>query len=146
MGRSSAARFAPAVIAAVVLAGCGAASPAAQDLCARYADVKAALADLRALPPLDASSADAFAAQVEDLRAKADRVKDTLDQVQRVSDGRLDTAIANARAQADALRESLMAAKYDAAASVGPQVAQAQGDLRVVVAPLAAALDVQCPS
>ena len=71
--------------------------PGRQDLCARFADVKAAVEDLEATPALDTTNADAVQEQVDALRLRADKVRDTLDQVQRVSEGRLDTVIANAR-------------------------------------------------
>ena len=100
-------RLATVLLAATLLAGCGA-DPARQDLCARYDDVKAAVEDLEAAPPLDTANADTVQQQVDALRLQADKVRDTLDQVQRVSEGRLDTVIANARLSVDAMRESLV--------------------------------------
>ena len=80
------------------------------------------------------------------MRLKADKVRDTLDQVQRVSEGRLDTAIANARLSVDELRESLIVARYDAAETLGPKITEAQANLKEAYAPVASALDTQCPS
>jgi len=143
MSRSSWARLAPVAIASLLLAGCGA-DPAGQDLCARYADLKAAVGDLRAAPQIDTSNAEAVQQQVDAMRLKADKLRDTLDQIQRVSEGRLDTVIANARLSVDELRESLIVARYDAAETLGPKITQAQANLRTAYAPVASALDTQC--
>jgi ATP-dependent Clp protease ATP-binding subunit ClpA len=145
MRRSSWARVSPLAIASVLLAGCGV-DPAGQDLCARFADVQAAVEDLEAAPALDTANADAVQQQVDALRLQADKVRDTLDQVQRVSEGRLDTAIANARLSLDELRESLIVARYDAAETLGPKITEAQANLKEAYAPVASALDTQCPS
>lgn len=140
---SSAARFTPVVVASLLLTGCSG-SPQSQDLCARYADLKTAVADLRAAPPLDTANAEQLEQQVDTMRLQADKVRDTLDQIQRVSEGRLDTAIANARLRVDELRESLVVAKYDVAETLGPKITEAQTNLREAYAPIAAALDTQC--
>ncbi len=145
MRRSSWTRLAPVAIASVLLAGCGV-DPASQDLCARYADLTAAVGDLRAAPELDTTDAAALQKQVDAMRLQADKVRDTLDQVQRVSEGRLDTAIANARLRVDEMRETLTVARYDAAETLGPKITEAQDNLRAAYAPLAAALDTQCTS
>ena len=80
-------RLASVLLTAALLAGCGA-DTVGQDLCARYDDLKAAVGDLEAAPPLDTANADAVQQQVDALRLRADKVRDTLDQVQRVSEGR----------------------------------------------------------
>ena len=136
-------RVAPVLLTAVLLAGCGA-DPAGQDLCARFADLQAAVDDLEAAPPIDTTNADAVQQQVDALRLQADKVRDTLDQVQRVSEGRLDTVIANARLNVDDMRESLIVARYDAAETLGPKITEAQANLREAYAPGASALDTQC--
>ncbi len=138
-------RLPPVLLAATLLAGCGA-DPAGQDLCARYDDLKAAVADLRAAPPIDTTNVDEVQQQVDALRLQADEVRDTLDQIQRVSEGRLDTAIANARLSVDEMRESLIVARYDAAETLGPKITEAQANLRAAYAPVASALDTQCSS
>ena len=143
MRRSSWARVSPFAIASVLLAGCGV-DPAGQDLCARFADVQAAVEDLEAAPRLDTANADAVQQQVDALRLQADKLRDTLDQLQRVSEGRLDTVIANARLSVDAMRESLIVARYDAAETLGPKITEAQANLRKAYAPVASALDTQC--
>ena len=135
--------FAPALVVLALLAGCGA-DPAGQDLCARYADLREAVEDIDAAPAPDAANADAVRQHVDGLRLQADKVRDTLDQVQRVSEGRLDTAIANARLSVDEMRESLIVARYDAAETLGPRLSEARANLRQAYAPVAAALDTQC--
>ena len=145
MGRSTRGRLALVALASFLLTGCGV-DPASQDLCARYADLKAAVADLRAAPSLEGTDAEALQAQVDAMRLQADKVRDTLDQIQRVSEGRLDTAIASARASIDDMRESLIVARYDAAETLGPKITEAQANLRAAYAPVAASLDTQCPS
>jgi outer membrane murein-binding lipoprotein Lpp len=137
-------RLAAVVLAAALLGGCARDNPAAQDLCARYDDVKAAVQELEATPALDTTNADAVQEQVDALRLRADKVRDTLDQVQRVSEGRLDTVIANARLSVDAMRESLIVARYVAAETLGPKITEAQANLREAYAPVASALDTQC--
>lgn len=136
-------RLTTVLLAAALLTGCGA-DPAGQDLCARYDDLKTAVGDLEASPPLDTANAEAVQQQVDALRLRADKVRDTLDQVQRVSEGRLDTVIANARLSVDAMRESLIVARYDAAETLGPKITEAQADLKKAYAPVASALDTQC--
>lgn len=127
----------------LLLAGC-AQDPASQDLCARYADFQKASGELSSAPPLEGTDAEQLQQQVDALRLQADKVKDTLDQIQRVSEGRLDTAIANARLRVDEMRESLVVAKYDAAETLGPKITQAQDNLRNAVAPVVGALATQC--
>ena len=128
MGRSTRGRLAAFALAAFLLTSCGV-DPADQDLCARYTDLKAAVADLRAAPRLDGTDAEVLQGQVDEMRLQADKVRDALDQIQRVSEGRLDTAIGNARASVDDMRESLIVARYDAAETLGPRIAEAQANL-----------------
>ena len=136
--------LAAVLLAAGLLAGCSSADPAGQDLCARYDDLKSAMGDLEAAPRLDTADAAAVQKQADALRLQADKVRDTLDQVQRVSEGRLDTLIATARLSVDAMRESLIVARYDAAETLGPKITEAQANVREAYAPVASALDAQC--
>jgi len=136
--------LAAVLLAGALLAGCSSADPAAQDLCARYDDLKSAVGDLEAAPRLDTTDAAAVQKQADALRLQADKVRDTLDQVQRVSEGRLDTMIATARLSVDAMRESLIVARYDAAETLGPKITEAQANVREAYAPVASALDAQC--
>ena len=143
MWHSTSSRLAFASVAVVLLSGCGA-DPADQDLCAQYADVKAAVDELRS-EGLQTDNAEEFQASVDDLRARADVVRDELDQLQRVSEGRLDTAIGLARQRAAEMRESLVVATYEAAETLGPQITAAQEDLDEAYTQLKQRLDTQCP-
>ena len=44
------------------------------------------------------------------------------------------------------MRESLIVARYDAAETLGPRIAEAQANLSAAYAPVAARLDTQCPT
>lgn len=144
MRRSSGLRIAPAVIVVVLLTGC-ATDPASQDLCGQYADVQAAVEELRAAPPLATDNAEDLKASVDELRLRADKVRDQLDQLQRVSEGRLDTAIGLLRQRAVELDESLTVAKYEAAESLGPRVTEARDEVALAYTQLSRLLDAQCP-
>lgn len=137
-------RLAPALVAVAVLAGCGTA-PAPQGACARYADLKATLQQLRATPP-PSGDVEQLRAAADELRLKLDAAKDALDRIQMMSDGRLDQAIGVARQQLDEIRASLVVARYAAAETLGPQITQATDDLRAAVAPVSYLLDSQCAS
>ena len=143
MKRAGSARWSPAVVALLLVAGCGA-EPASQDLCAQYADVQDAMAELRS-EGLQTENAEDFRDSVDDLRQRADRVRDELDQLQRVSEGRLDTAIGLARQRAAEINESLTVAAYEAAETLGPQITAAQEELDSAVAQLNQRLETQCP-
>jgi hypothetical protein len=143
MKYAGSARWSPAVVALVLVTGCGA-EPADQDLCAQYADVQAAMEELRS-EGLQTENAEAFRESVDDLRQRADRVRDELDQLQRVSEGRLDTVIGLARQRAAAINESLTVAAYEAAETLGPQITAAQEELDSAVAQLNQRLETQCP-
>ena len=143
MTRPTVARIAAALAAAALLGACGA-EPADQDLCAQYADLKAAVEELRTTP-FEPADVDEFRTQVDALRQRADAVRDELDQVQRVSEGRLDTAISMLRQQADDLREDLTAARFEAAENLGPQLTEARQRVSTAYATITRALDTQCP-
>jgi outer membrane PBP1 activator LpoA protein len=142
MRRSSAVRFVPVVIASVLVAGCGTAPPP-QDACARYTELKATVEQLRATP-VATGDVEQLRAAADELRLRADALKDALDRIQMVSDGRLDQAIGQARQQLDEIRASLVVAKYAAAETLVPQLTQAADDLRATVAPVANLLESQC--
>ncbi len=132
----------PAVIAAALLAGCGTA-PAPQGACARYADLKATVDQLRT-SPVPSGDIEQLRAAADQARLKLDAAKDALDRIQMMTDGRLDQAIGVARQQLDEIRASLVVAKYTAAETLGPQVTQAVDDLKVTLAPVTKLLDAQC--
>ena len=132
-----------AVAALVLVTGCGS-DPAGQDLCAQYADVQAAMEQLRS-DGLQTENAEEFRSSVDDLRQRADLVRNELDQLQRVSEGRLDTAIGLARQRAAEINESLTVATYEAAETLGPQITAAQEELETAFAQLNQRLQTQCP-
>ena len=133
-----------AVAALVLVTGCGS-DPAGQDLCAQYADVQAAMEQLRS-DGLQTENAEEFRSSVDDLRQRADLVRNELDQLQRVSEGRLDTAIGLARQRAAEINESLTVATYEAAETLGPQITAAQEELETAFAQLNQRLQTQCPA
>jgi hypothetical protein len=136
--------LAPAFVAVALLAGCGTA-PAPQGACARLADLKASVEQLRATP-VPGGDVEQLRAAADQLRLQLDAARDALDRIQMMSDGRLDQAIGVARQQLDELRAQLVTAKYQAAETLGPQVTQAADDLRATLAPVQNLLDSQCAS
>jgi hypothetical protein len=132
----------PALVAAALLAGCGTA-PAPQGACARYADLKATVEQLRATP-VPSGDLEQLRSAADQVRLKLDAAKDALDRIQMMSDGRLDQAIGVARQQLDEIRASLVVAKYTAAETLGPQITQAVEDLKNTLAPVTNLLDSQC--
>ncbi|GAA4410368.1 hypothetical protein GCM10023168_29990 [Fodinibacter luteus] len=145
MWRSTRFRIVPAAMVIALVSGC-APDPAGQDLCAQYADVKAAAEEFRAAPPLSTDNAEDFQASVDELRERADTVSDQLDQLQQVSEGRLDTAISSVRQRAAEVKQSLAVATYEAAATLGPQVEAAQEELDAAFAQLDQRVQTQCPA
>ncbi|HET7763226.1 MAG TPA: hypothetical protein VFL46_12750 [Phycicoccus sp.] len=135
-------RLAPVLAATVLLAGCGTA-PSPTGLCDRYAELKASVAELRATP-VPTGDVEQLRAAADDLRKSADAFRDALDRIQMMSDGRLDQAIGQARQQLDELRAQLATARYQAAETLAPQLAQARDDLRTALAPVQNLLDSQC--
>ncbi|HET8988193.1 MAG TPA: hypothetical protein VFN43_06740, partial [Humibacillus sp.] len=73
-----------------------------------------------------------------------DKFADALDRIQMMSDGRLDSAIGQARQQLDEIRASLVVARYTAAETLGPQITQAVDDLENTLAPVTNLLESQC--
>ncbi len=131
-----------ALVAVALLAGCGTA-PAPQGACARYADLKATVEQLRA-SPVPSGDLEQLRAAADQLRLRLDAAQDALDRIQTTTDGRLDQAIGVARQQLDEIRASLVVAKYSAAETLGPQVTQAADDLKATLAPVTNLLDSQC--
>lgn len=132
----------PALVTAALLAGCGTA-PAPQGACARYADLKATVEQLRATP-VPSGDLEQLRATADQLRLKLDAAKDALDRIQMMSDGRLDQAIGVARQQLDEIRASLVVAGYAAAETLAPQLTQAVDDLENTLAPVTNLLESQC--
>ena len=102
------------IAAPLVLSGCaGMAQDArANDLCTRYRELVISANQFRELDPAQVKA--------DELRARANRFRDRLDQVQAVSEGQLDTAIANLEANLDDLREGAIEAGANARTTVQP--------------------------
>jgi DNA repair ATPase RecN len=137
-------RLTPVLVASALLAGCGTA-PSPTGICDRYAELKASVAEIRA-NPVPTGDVEQLQATADDLRKSADAFRDALDRIQMMSDGRLDQAIGQARQQLDELRAQLTVARYQAAETLAPQLAQARDDLRTALAPVQNLLDSQCPA
>lgn len=92
------------IAAPLVLSGCaGMAQDArANDLCTRYHELVTSANQLREVDPAQVKA--------DELRARADRFRDQLNQVQAASDGQLDTAIANLQSTLDDLRQGAVEA------------------------------------
>lgn len=137
-------RLAPfvAVLLATAVAGCGTA-PSPTGLCDRYSELRSSVKELRA-SAAPSGTVEQLQASADQLRQQADTLKDALDRIQMMSDGRLDQAIGVARQQLDEIRAQLVVAKYQAAETLGPQLTQAQEDLRAALAPVQQLLDSQC--
>ena len=73
-------------------------------------------------------------------------MSDQLDQLQQVSEGRLDTAISLARQRVAEIRQSLTVATDEAAETLGPQITAAQEELDAAFAQLDQRLQTQCPA
>lgn len=131
-----------AVAVAVVLGACGTA-PSPTGLCDRYAEVTASVQQLRTAP-MPSGPTEQLQADADQLRQQVDALKDALDRIQMMSDGRLDQAIGVARQQLDEIRAALVTAKYQAAETLGPQLTQAQDDVQAALAPVQNLLDSQC--
>jgi chromosome segregation ATPase len=124
------------------LGGCGTA-PSSVGLCDRYAELKTSVQQLRA-STAPSVTVEQLRADADRLRQQVDKLADALDRIQMMSDGRLDSAIGQARQQLDEIRAQLVVAKYQAAETLGPQLTQAQDDLRAALAPVQQLLDSQC--
>jgi hypothetical protein len=135
-------RLALALVATGVLAGCGTA-PAPQGLCTRYDELKAAAQQLRETPK-PTGGVEELRTAADELGTRVDAFLASLDQIQAVSDGRLDQAIGQARQQLDELRVQLATAGSQAAETLSAQLAQTRKDIQTTLAPVKNLLDSQC--
>ena len=135
MKRPTLLSFALAVVATVLVSGC-AGDPADQDLCAQFDDLVAAVDDVHALEP--------ESAKIADLRAAAESLQTQLDQLQYVSEGRLDTAIANLRSAVTGFKEAVLDAGEETFETVAPLLAQSLDDVNEAYAVLKQSVDAQC--
>ena len=127
--------FGLAVAAMALLSGC-AGDPADQDLCAQFDDLVAAVDEVRALDPESARTAD--------LRDAAETLQGRLDQLQYVSEGRLDTAISNLRAAITGFKQTAVDAGDEAFAIAAPLLEESLDDVREAYGALEQSLDAQC--
>ena len=90
------------VLAAVQPVAACAGDAADRDLCTQYAELVTAVEEIQQQAPLTAKA--------EDQRQASEEVQAELDQLQAVSEGRLDNAISTLRANVDAVRQAAIAA------------------------------------
>src|SRR6478735_7751569 len=85
--------------------------------------------------------------QVDDLRGKADKLRDDLNTVMRESNGGPAAAVLGVLNQkADALNAQLTLAKADAQEDLGPKITSAQEEITTALEPVTVAVDKLCPS
>ena len=164
MTRTAARRIAPAVAALVLLAGgcasddpdatttgsspaASAAASASAALCSSFASLKADAADLASTEVDTTGTADEVQQQVDDLAAKADKVRDDLNTMMMESQGGpVAAVIGTLNEKADALKAQLTVDKADAQEDLGPKITAAQNDLTTALAPVTTAVGKVCPS
>lgn len=126
--------IATALVSSVLVAGCS--DPRANDLCTQYEQVTSRAAEIRDLDPA--------AVSVEDLRSQLASFQASLDQLQAVAEGRLDTAISELRS---AVRDSVQAAVdagKEAVETARPLLDESLGDVDERWAALQQKVDVEC--
>ena len=122
------------VVAASALAGCAdQTDPAGQDPCVSYAALTDTVDELRELAQTDGGAAR--------VAAKALAAKAQLNQLEALSEDRLDAAASRLRTAVD---EVQLAAGSDAQDSAAPLLSAALDDVREAFAVLAESLDAQC--
>ena len=85
--------------------------------------------------------------QVDDLAAKADKVRDDLNTMMMESQGGpVAAVIGTLNEKADALKAQLTVDKADAQEDLGPKITAAQNDLTTALAPVTTAVGKLCPS
>ncbi|WP_421741608.1 hypothetical protein [Cellulomonas sp.] len=119
------------VVTAATVAGC--ADPADQDPCASYAALTATVDDLRELAQAEGGSAS--------VAAEAAAAKAQLNQLEALSEDRLDAAASRLRTAVDDLQ---LAAGSEAQDTAAPLLSAAVDDVRDAFAALAESLDTQC--
>lgn len=119
------------VVATATVAGC--ADPADQDPCVSYAALTATVDDLRELAQTEGASAS--------VAAKAVAAKAQLNQLEALSEDRLDAAASRLRTAVDDLQ---LAAGSEAQDTAAPLLSAAVDDVRDAFGALAESLDTQC--
>lgn len=164
MTRHAARLFAPVAVALTLLAaGCSgsdstdttttsgaggsAVASASAALCSSFASLKTDAADLVSTKVDTSGTPEQVQQQVDDLAAKADKVRDDLNTMMMESQGGPAAAVIGALNQkADALKEELTQAKADAAEELGPKITAAQEEISTALEPVTAAVGTLCPS
>lgn len=118
-----------------VLAACGDASE--RDLCIQYKDVVATAQDVRNLNPATASA--------DEIRAKLTEFRIQLDELQAVSEGRVDLAISDLRGAIAGLRQAASEADAGSLAAARPLLEDSLEDVKSAWARLREVLQPECP-
>lgn len=108
------------IASTLVVAGCG--DVADRDFCSSYDDVVAAAEDVRDL--------DVEQASAEELRDQVETFQSELDQLQAVSEGRLDTAISTLRTAVNDFVNSAVDAGEEALETARPMLEETKTDIQ----------------
>jgi DNA repair exonuclease SbcCD ATPase subunit len=107
------------------------------DLCGQFADLDASVQELQSM--------DLMTATAEEIRGQVEQLRRELDQLQAVSEGRLDTAISRLRAEVDAIRQAALdSAGAAALENARAQLTEVQANLANAWALLEDRVTVQC--
>lgn len=124
-----------ALLTIPLLASC--ADLAELDLCAQFEDLDASVQELQSM--------DLMTATAEEMRGQVEQLRRELDQLQAVSEGRLDTAISRLRAEVDAIRQAALdSAGAAALENARTQLTEVQANLANAWALLEERVTVQC--
>lgn len=130
-------RLAAALLACLVLAGCGEARvDTDDDLCARYGEFDAQIASLAEVDPATVTA--------DELRERAETAQEQLDAFQATTEGRLDTAISALRTAVDDLAVSAAAATQEALDTARPAIEDTLDDLDEAWARVRSLADTYC--
>jgi len=117
-----------------VVSACG--DVADRDLCTQFTDLVTSAEQMQQQDPLTAKA--------EDLRGASEEFASELDQLQAVSEGRLDTAVSALRASIAAVRQAAIEERADALEAARGQLEEAMDDLSEAWAVLEQRVAVQC--
>ena len=123
------------------------AASASAALCSSFASLKTDAADLASTKVDTSGTAEQVQQQVDDLAAKADKVRDDLNTMMMESQGGPAAAVIGALNQkTDALKAQLTVAKTGAQEDLGPKITAAQQEITTALEPVTAAVGKLCPS
>ncbi len=165
MTRFAARTIAPAAVVALTLfaGGCGsdstdtstgsasvagsAAASASAQLCSSFASLKTSASDLVSTKVDASGTPEALQQQVNDLAAKADKVRNDLSTMMMESNGGPAAAVIGALNQkADALKAKLTEDKAKAQEDLGADITAAQQEIATALEPVTATVGKLCPS